>query len=126
SLLICVDLADGQDMLQLVTLTNLWRYNTNNLELGSAWRAPTYNDSGWRGPGLALFGFETDEIQYNNLGVYFNTHFNNPLNDQPLITNYYFRTHFQVPDYPAAVLATTMLITTNWFDDGLIYYLNGV
>jgi len=126
SLLACAKMANGQNPLPLITLTNLWRYNTNNLELGTAWRAPAFNDSGWQGPGLALFGFETDELQYNNLGVYFNTHFTDPFSDRPFITNYYFRTHFQFPAYPAAVLAATTLATTNWFDDGVIYYLNGV
>jgi len=121
-----VEMAGGQSPLPLITLTNLWRYNTNNLELGTAWRTPEFNDSEWGGPGLALFGFETDELQYNNLGVYFNTRFNDPQTDHPFVTNYYFRTRFRVPDYPAAVLSATTLITTNWFDDGVIYYLNGV
>jgi len=124
-LLACVKV-NGQEMLELITTTNLWRYNTNHLNLGTAWRAPAYDDSGWSGPGLALFGFETDEAQYNNLGVHFNNRFTDPSYDQPFITNYCFRTHFQVPDYPAAVLAATRLRTTNWFDDGVIYYLNGI
>jgi len=111
----------------LITTSTMWRYNQTGTNLGTAWQAPGYNDTvaGWEGPGLPLFGFETDEGQYNNLGVTFNTHFPDPQVAGNFRTNYYFRTHFTMPNYSAGVLAATTLVTTNWYDDGVVYYLNG-
>src|SRR5437773_184101 len=80
----------------LITLDTTWRYNQTGTNLGTAWIAPDYDDSGigWEGPGLPLFGFETNEGQYNALGVYFQTRFPDPQNPfTNFRTNYYFRTH---------------------------------
>src|SRR5437763_5232418 len=51
------------DTLQSITLSTDWRYNQTGTNLGAAWIAPDYDDTvaGWEGPGLPLFGFETDE-----------------------------------------------------------------
>jgi len=118
-------------VIPLITLTNLWRYNQTGENLGTEWRAANYDDTvaGWDGPGLALFGYETDETQYNTaFGVAFNTRFPGPQSSYPdnFRTNYYFRTHFTMPSYSTGILAATTLTTTNWFDDGVVYYLNGV
>jgi len=118
----------GAQTLQLINLTNNWRYNQSGANLGTAWQARTYDDTvaGWEGPGTLLFGFEGDVGRYDPLGVFFNTTFPNPQTAGNFRTNYYFRTHFTMPNYSAAVLAATTLTTTNWFDDGVVYYLNGV
>src|SRR6185436_10298925 len=114
-------------VIPLISLTNLWRYNQTGENLGTEWRAAIYDDTvaGWDGPGLPLFGFETDEGQYNNLGVTFNTRFPDPQVASNFRTNYYFRTHFTMPNYSPGVLAGTTLRMTNWYDDGVVYYLNG-
>src|SRR5260221_9732990 len=113
----------------LVTTNTTWRYNQTGAELGTAWRARSYDDtvSGWEGPGLPLFGFEGNEVQYNNIGVYFQTRFPDPQNPTSNFrTNFYFRTHFTMPSVSAPILAATELVTSNWVDDGAIYYLNGI
>jgi hypothetical protein len=44
--------------LPFVNYGDTWRIHDRNIDLGTAWRAPTYDDSTWTsGPGL--FGFET-------------------------------------------------------------------
>src|SRR4051794_2326143 len=104
-LVAAVDSGSAQ-MLELVTPSKTWRYNQTGAELGTAWRAPAYNDNvaGWEGPGLPLFGFETDENQYNALGVTFNTRFPDPQNPTSNFrTNFYFRTHFTMPSSSPAV-----------------------
>src|SRR5437660_9347485 len=59
----------------LVTLSTTWQYNQSGANLGTAWTAPGYNDTGagWEGPGLPLFGFESNEAQYSGIGAPFNT-----------------------------------------------------
>src|SRR5882724_6572052 len=111
----------------LITTSTTWRYNQTGTNLGTAWQAANYNDTvaGWEGPGLPLFGYEGDVGRYDPLGVFFNTSFPDPQVAGNFRTNYYFRTHFTMPNYSAAVLAATVLTTTNWFDDGVVYYLNG-
>jgi hypothetical protein len=123
----------GQDDVQLITRTTQWRYNRSGTDLGVAWIAPSYDDTlaGWEGPAQPLFGFETDEGQYNALGVPFLTRFADPLGVDTngisnFRTNFYFRTHFNLPSYPDEILTNILLRTTNWFDDGVAYYLNGV
>ena len=50
-----VNLAVG---VPFVTYGDTWRYNDKNVDLGTAWRTPAFDDSAWpQGPGL--FGFET-------------------------------------------------------------------
>src|SRR6266481_1430569 len=115
--------------LQLITLNTQWRYNQTGTNLGTAWIAPGYDDTspGWEGPGFPLFGFETTESEYNNIGVYFQTRFPDPQNPTSNFrTNFYFRTHFAMPSVSATFLAATTLVTSNYVDDGAIYYLNGV
>src|SRR5204863_2267999 len=112
---------------QLITLTTpTWRYNQSGANLGTAWTAKNYNDNqaGWEGPGLPLFGFESDEAQYANIGAPFNTRFPDPQNPRAtnFRTNFYFRTHFTMPSYSPDVLAATTLRSTNWIDDGCIVY----
>jgi hypothetical protein len=112
----------------LLTPTTPWRYNKTGTELGTAWQARLYNDTvtGWEGPGTMLFGFESTEQEYNNIGVFFNTRFPDPQTAGNFRTNFYFRAHFTMPFYSPATLAAVTLQTTNWIDDGAVFYLNGV
>ncbi len=100
----------------LFGLTNqLWRYEQSGIDLGSAWREPNYNDSGWP-LGRGLFARE------NNLAI-------TPLTNTVLsltnvtgtVNTYYFRTHFTITNDPREV----MLVASNLFDDGGVVYLNG-
>jgi hypothetical protein len=99
----------------LVTFSNVWRFTTNKLTAAS-WTAPGYDDSVWAGQGPALLYAE------DNVAV---TPRNTPL---PLANNgypyptYYFRTHFALPNS----LAGFALMFTNYIDDGVVLYLNGV
>ena len=115
---------------QLITVETTWRYNQTADDLGTAWVAPTYDDTtpGWKGPSNILFGFETTPAEY--LPLTFRTgqggDFPNPTNVVPYVTNYYFRTHFMMPNLAAHPFAVTSLITTNLIDDSSVVYLNGV
>lgn len=118
---------------QLITANTTWRYNQQNLELGAAWREPAYDDTaaGWEGPSNILFGFETLPASYSfPLAPIppqsFKTMFVSPVTVNPYVTNNYFRTHFTVPDIPTNFLSHASLLTTNYIDDGCVYYLNGV
>jgi hypothetical protein len=93
----------------LVALGGQWRYSDTGANLGTAWRAPDYNDRAWPS-GAALLAF--------NAGLL------------PAPTNtvlaaggntYYFRTSF--PFSGAASNAVLQLGAV--VDDGAIFYLNG-
>jgi hypothetical protein len=97
----------------LVTFSNIWKFETNNLD-GTGWMASNYDDS-WVGQGSALLYIE------NNTDVI-------PRNTPLLATSsggpfptYYFRTHFLVSNS----LAGLSLLFTNFIDDGAVFYLNG-
>src|SRR5262249_36162198 len=93
--------------LTLVTTNTIWRYNKSGANLGATWTTPGYDDTiaGWEGPGRMLFGAETTPSVY--LPFSFNTIFPDPSTQSPFVTNYYFRTHFTVPNLtPAALTAT--------------------
>src|SRR5438552_7194625 len=67
----CLNLSRAQDV-PLVTINTTWRYAQTGVDPGANWTARTgYNDAGagWEGPGLPLFGFESDEAQYAGVGA---------------------------------------------------------
>src|SRR5438477_6831954 len=83
--------------ISLITTNTFWRYNKSGADLGTTWVSNTYRDTvaGWEGPSLPLFGFETDEGEYANVGATFKTRFPDPQNPPTNYrTNFYFRTHF--------------------------------
>ncbi|HZO84810.1 MAG TPA: DNRLRE domain-containing protein, partial [Verrucomicrobiae bacterium] len=90
----------------IVAAGSAWRYLDTGADLGTAWRAPGFNDSGWSN-GLAQLGFgDGDEatVLTNNLQ-----------------TTTYFRRVFQLthPEkFPAAFVRLLR-------DDGAVIYLNG-
>ena len=101
----------------LLGLTNtVWRYNESGLDLGTAWRLPNYNDSGWpAGRGVLA--------QENNVAItrFTNTvlHLTNPSGNVTI--TYYFRTQFVLTND----LADVSLVASNLIDDGCVVYLNG-
>jgi hypothetical protein len=96
----------------------LWRYQDDGIDLGAAWRAPTYDDSSWK-TGAGVLAWEPD----NNLpddwpvGTVL-SQFTNFV-DRP---TFYFRTHFQLPTHPSTI---TALRWREMVDDGCAVYLNG-
>ncbi len=96
----------------LISAGSSWRYNDSGSNLGTAWRAPAYNDASWPA-GLAQLGYgDGDESTVLSYG-------GNPSNRR---ITYYFRRAFTVAD-PAAIAALTLRYVR---DDGCIIYLNGV
>ena len=94
----------------LLSRTNSWRFDASGNNLGTAWRAPEFDDTGWSN-GTALFGQET-------VGVYpWAIQTPLPLNN---ILTYYFRTKFQLP-----AIGYTSLEVRAYVDDGAVWYLNG-
>src|SRR5262249_7730456 len=81
--------------------------------LGTAWRAPGYDDSAWpSGPALLALdgcGCLPDTIR-------------TPLTVAAGRITYYFRTHFNV----ASNLSISQLALSHVIDDGAVIYLNGV
>jgi Calx-beta domain-containing protein/Big-like domain-containing protein/PKD domain-containing protein len=91
----------------MIAPQSTWRYNDRGVDLGTAWRTNTYNDSTWSN-GLARLGFGADGE-------------NTTLRGQPVIT-YYFRRTFVVPSGYIISSATLRLQR----DDGAVVYLNGI
>ncbi len=104
---------------ELVSLTNTWRYSTNDLD-GTPWPTPGFADAAWPvGQGLlwadARSGAPNPDLQPigSQLPV-------NPATGLPFPT-YYFRTWFDFTgDRP-----DVRLLFTNYIDDGAVFYLNG-
>ena len=96
----------------LISAGSSWKYNDSGSNLGTAWRAPAYNDASWPA-GLGQLGYgDGDESTVLSYGT-------NPSNRR---ITYYFRRAFTVAD-PAAIAALTLRYVR---DDGCIIYLNGV
>lgn len=102
-----------------LSITNNWRYNQTGENLGTAWKAPGFNDNGagWAG-GLALL--------YNE-GAALPEPKNTPLSLTGTTTaaynyTFYFRQHFN--SLTASTNATITL--RHIIDDSAVMYLNGV
>jgi len=91
---------------------HVWRYDDSGTDLGPAWFATNYNDSGWNsGPGF--HGIEDPVTPYpiNTVLTFRN----------PRQITYYFRTTFTVAD-----LASLSALQLEYvIDDGAVFYLNG-
>jgi hypothetical protein len=101
----------------LLSITANWKYNNTGADLGTAWSQPAYNDAVWTTSGSGLFGFETTPSVYP---YPFLTSIPAPANAGGHLTVYY-RTHFQ---WNGGV-TNFNLVSTNYVDDGAVYYLNG-
>lgn len=97
----------------LVPLNSAWRYFDNGTDLGVAWRAANYNDSGWSN-GVAQLGYgdsprdETTFIRRTNSGG-------------TITITFYFRHVFQVAD-PTQFASLGMRLVR---DDAGVVYING-
>ena len=97
------------ETIHLTGLTDVWKFNDLNVDLGTGWRAAGFNDSSWTsGPGL--LGVEGAAL---------------PAPIQTAVTlgrvTYYFRRHFTLNVDPSNV--TLQLYGV--IDDSAIVYLNG-
>ena len=102
---------------QLISLTNAWRFATNNLD-GVNWTAPGYDDTNWLGEGPALLHMEASTLVAPKNTV-LPPGVGQPIS-QPIPRTYYFRTHFEFAgDTPSG------LMFSNYIDDGAVFYLNG-
>src|SRR5688572_15152633 len=107
--------AFAQQQLNLIPITNSWKYNLSGVDFTGQFQQTLYDDSAWAsGPGL--------------LGYDLSTPFPYP---DPLLTQFpagsgsrstiYFRTRF---NFPSNTLGA-VLRATNYIDDGAVFYLNG-
>lgn len=95
----------------VVSAAEWWRYRDDGVDQGTAWRARTFDDSGWS-LGQAQFGFgDGDERTLVGYGP-------DPLNKH---TTYYFRHAFPVVD-PWTFRSARVRLQC---DDGAVVYLNG-
>ena len=101
---------------QLMNLTNAWRYIDSGPDLGTAWKEIGFDDSAWpAGPALLYNETATTPAPKNTLLSLTN-------GTGGRVITYYFRSHFNFPAAPAGV----QLTATNALDDGAVVYLNGV
>ncbi|MFN8091455.1 MAG: metallophosphoesterase [Vicinamibacteria bacterium] len=95
----------------LVATGATWKYRDDGSNQGTAWRAPSFNDSGWAS-GAAQLGYgDGDEATVVGYG---------PSASAKYITTY-FRHAFTVANPSAFANATLRLMR----DDGAVVYLNG-
>lgn len=106
-----------QTVVSLLEVTDsTWHYNNGGVDIGTVWRATNYSDAAWSS-GFGLFGFETTPQIYP---YPFRTTV--PAPDQASGRNtVYYRAHFQWD----GSLDGFSLISTNYVDDGAVFYLNG-
>lgn len=109
-------------IVRLVNMDTFWRYNNSggtNFGGSSAWYQPVYATESLWPTGQGLFGYETTPAEY--LPFTFRTSIPAPDQTGGHITVYY-RTHFQWN----STLTNYSLVSTNFVDDGAVYYLNGI
>lgn len=91
----------------LIPQGSVWKYEATGANLGSAWREPAYNDTGWpSGAGELGYG-DGDEATV--------------ITSSPVRYTYYFRRNFQIADRSLFTALALRLIK----DDGCVVYLNG-
>jgi hypothetical protein len=110
--------ADLRTLVTLVGEDAVWRYDERNIDNGTAWVLPGYDDSSWpAGPGL--FGADPDA---QGRGFIIRTPLQHYYPGQVAFTpTFYFRTHFT---FNADLGTSSLLLRVN-YDDGVIVYLNG-
>src|ERR1043166_398185 len=103
--------------IELIALTNVWRYEQNGADLGSAWKETAYNDAAWQ-EGRGVLAAEAENATVWSLT---NTTLSRlGTNGQFKLTDY-FRTRFTV----TSMQPGWSLIASNLVDDGAVVYLNG-
>lgn len=104
--------APAQTPLSLVPAGAIWKYCDTGADLGTAWQAPTFDDSPWP-IGPAKFGFgDGNEV----------TRLRATATNGELIVTCYFRHAFRRPE----PFSATNLVVRLLRDDGGAVYLNGV
>lgn len=103
--------ATNSGPVQLLSVGSRWKYNDNGTDLGAAWRALTYNDTGWSN-GVAQLGFNDEDEQ---------TVIRRTNSSGATIPTFYFRQTFVASDLPALADLSLWLLR----DDGGVVYLNG-
>lgn len=103
----------------------LWKFDTNGMDLGTAWKEVAYNDSSWPSA-RALLGYETGSntlFQLSRLGLNTNNAAAWPLTNagNAQTITYYLRSALQLPYSSAGATLQIRHVT----DDGALYYLNG-
>ncbi|MBN1674990.1 MAG: chitobiase/beta-hexosaminidase C-terminal domain-containing protein [Kiritimatiellae bacterium] len=96
----------------LVAAGVVWKYEDTGTDLGSAWRAAAYDDSGWaEGPSILGYGepYIVTPISYGPTSA--NKH-----------TTAYFRKHFTLADSLTDIVRLRLDVR---YDDGYAAYLNG-
>ncbi|HYG35272.1 MAG TPA: lamin tail domain-containing protein, partial [Clostridia bacterium] len=103
-------------VVKLLDITNTWKYENSGTNLPATWPQLSYDDADWAS-GEALFGYETTPAAYP---FPFSTPILPP--DQPGgHVTVYFRARFSWDQS----LTNFVLVSTNYVDDGAVYYLNG-
>src|SRR5436190_11037762 len=51
---------NGEEMLRLISYTNIWKYSQDGVQAPAGWHQPAFNDSTWLS-GAGVFGFPLDE-----------------------------------------------------------------
>lgn len=101
------------NVVELVSVTQSWKYDQSGQDLGTDWLNPNYDDSAWPA-GPALLYVETASLPWPK---------STPLRfTNPLQMAFYFRTHF---DAGSNLGQFTALQITALIDDGAVFYLNG-
>lgn len=98
------------EQIDLLDVTDAWAYEQSGSDLGTAWRAPGYDDSAWPQGGGLLY-LDSDPLPA-------------PKTTALVLgeITYYFRTTFTLDKDPADVA----LQLSAYIDDGAVFYLNGV
>lgn len=100
----------------LVPFGAVWRYHDQNVDLGTDWRMPDYDDQAWP-EGPAILGYSTAPArtaQWPEPGL--------QTTMQENLVTYYLRHRF---DYEGPLTGIELEIE-QIIDDGAVYYLNGV
>lgn len=116
------ELIPAEYNMPIFPMNHVWRYNTNGVDLGTAWRNVGYDDSSWpSGPGI--LGYEDTAATlaaFAAAGEAVRTSFG-PVGARNIPT-YYFRTTFTNTN----TISGLGLMVEGWIDDGAIFFLNGV
>ena len=100
----------------LLSVSNVWRFNTNGMDLGSDWRNYAYDDTNWAsGAGVFAVGATLPS------GTFANTTLPLKNTNNIVLNTIYFRAHFTYYDDPTCL----QVIVSNLVDDGAVFYLNG-
>ena len=105
----------AERQVQLINFaTTPWRYNTNGMDQGTAWRSRTFADASWPS-GMGLLAYETG----TTYPYPFNTIFDSSVTN---VITCYFRAHFNMA--ASDLIFPLTLVMSNLVDDGCLVYLN--